>query len=218
MTFLELTQELARLAGMAGNGGPAQVTGQHGEYRRAVEFVRISYEEIVNRHPDWLFLWATDSYEVDPGLSVYPPPPELHIWDAQRLTLDGEPLPCIDWQDHQSDQDYEGRPTTAVLRPDNKLLLVPTPNEAHVLSFEFYKDAPPLTESMDVPLIPARYQRVILGRALMMYGNYENAEDAKMQGQEIYQMYLQRLENHQLPRRQQTYGRQESAPIRVEVE
>jgi len=52
----------------------------------------------------------------------------------------------------------------------------------------------------------------------MLYGNYENAEDAKVQGQEIYSLYLDRLERHQLPRRQQTHGRQESAPITVEAE
>lgn len=218
MTFLQLAQELARLAGMAGNGGPAQVTGQHGEYRRAVEFVRIAYEEIVNLHTDWLFLWEQDSYEVEADLAVYPPPLELHIWDAQRLFLDGELLPCIDWQDYTPSQRDPARPEMAVLRPDNSLLLIPTPADDHTLDFEFYRDAPPLTGNDDVPMIPARYQRVIVGRALMLYGNYENAEDAKVQGQEIFQQYLERLERHQLPRRQQTYGRQESAPITVEAE
>ncbi|MGM0783901.1 MAG: hypothetical protein ACQEUM_07300 [Pseudomonadota bacterium] len=218
MTFLQLTQELARLAGMAGNGGPPQVTGQHGEYRRAVEFVRLAYEEIVNLHEDWLFLWGQESYEVEAGLAVYPPPPELHIWDPQRLMLDSEPLRCLDWQDYTAESRPPSRPEMAVLRPDNSLLLVPTPAAAHTLDFEFYHDATPLTENGDEPMIPERYQRVILGRALMLYGNYENAEDAKVQGQEIYQMYLDRLERHQLPRRQQTYGRQESAPIQVEVE
>lgn len=218
MTFLQLTQELARLAGMAGNGGPPQVTGQHGEYRRAVAFVRLAYEEIVNLHEDWLFLWGQDSYEVEADLAIYPPLPELHIWDAQRLMLDGEPLRCIDWQDYTPDSRSPARPEMAVLRPDNSLLLVPAPAGEHTLDFEFYRDAPPLLGNDDEPMIPDRYQRVILGRALMLYGNYENAEDAKVQGQEIYQMYLDRLERHQLPRRQQTYGRQESAPIQVEVE
>lgn len=215
MTFLQLVQELVIKGGMAGAGGPSSIDGQHGEYRRAVDFTRTAYEDIVNLHADWKFLWRHDEYELDAEFSAYPPPPDLHIWDASRIFLDGEPLPVVEWEDYTPEALPPGRPQFAVIQPDNQLLMVPTPVEPHVLTFDYYRTAPPMEESEGVPLIPEQYQRVILGRALMLHGNYENAEDAKLQGSEIYQMYLARLEEHQLPRRQQTHGRQESQPITV---
>lgn len=215
MTFLQLVQELVIKGGMVGAGGPASIDGQQGEYRRAVTFVRTAYEEIMNLHTDWKFLWRKDEYELDDEYSAYPPPPDLHIWDAARLFLDGEPLPVVEWEDYMPENREPGRPQFAVIQPDNHLLLVPSPVEPHVLTFDYYRAAPPFEGNETEPLIPEPYQRVILGRALMLYGNYENAEDVKVQGSEIYQTYLAKLEQHQLPRRQQTHGRQESMPITV---
>ena len=51
----------------------------------------------------------------------------------------------------------------------------------------------------DVSVIPVRYHKVILGRALILYANYENAAEAKTQGNETYTEQLARLENNQLP-------------------
>lgn len=215
MTFLQLVKELARLAGMAGNDGPPTVAGQHGEFRRAISFVQIAYQDVLNLHADWDFMWAHDSYEVDASLALYPPPPDLLIWDARKVYLDGEPLDIIDWEDYRPEKRSPARPQCAVRRPDNQLLLVPAPSGDFTLDFDYYRKPKPLASDSDEPMIPEPFQRVILGRALMLYGNYENAEDAKQQGMELYRMYLDPLERHQLSRRQQTHGRQESMPITV---
>ena len=60
----------------------------------------------------------------------------------------------------------------------------------------------------DVSPIPPQFHPVILGRALILYGNYEQAPEIKGQGQEIYGEYLARLENSQLPN--QRYSRYQS--------
>lgn len=218
MTFLQLCQELVRLGGMAGAGGPSSVEGQQGELKRAINFVSIAHEDVLNLHADWAFLWGNDHYDIDPSFSAYPPPPELHIWDERRIYVDGQPLHVIDWEDYTPEQREPGRPEMAVIQPNNHLLIVPTPDREYRLDFDFFKKAEPLAGNDDVPAIPEQYQRVIIGRALMLYGNYEAAEDVKMQGSELYQMYLSKLEQHQLPRRQQTHGRQESMPITVVAE
>lgn len=215
MDFLKITQELARMAGMSG-GGPPNTEGQSGESQRAVDFVRIAYEEICNLHFDWDFLWATDTIDVTDDFDLYPKPDDLHIWDVKRVFLDGEPLPVIEWADYRPGLYAEsGRPECLVIRPDNDVLLCPHPKDDYTLSFDYFKRAEPLVKSNDVPLIPAPYRRVILGRALLLYGNYEAAEDAMKQGLELYQEYLQKLEMYQLTHRQQTHGRQESIDITV---
>lgn len=215
MTFLQITQELARLAGMSG-GGPANTEGQTGESRRAVDFVRIAYEEVINLHFDWDFLWATDTISVTDSFSLYSAPSDLHIWDAKRVYLDDEPIPVIEWSDyHPGLYADNGRPQVVVIRPDNNITLAPHPDGDYTLSFDYFTGADPLVASSDVPVIPEPYHRVILGRALILYGNYEAAEDAMKQGMELYQAYLTKLEMHQLSGRQQTHGRQEGVDITV---
>jgi hypothetical protein len=48
-----------------------------------------------------------------------------------------------------------------------------------------------------------------------LYGNFEAAPDAKMQGEEIYGIYMKDLKNNELPRRKQTFARSEAADITV---
>lgn len=215
MTFLTLVQELVRLGGMSGVGGPSVLTNQTGEHRRAIEFVRLAYEDICNLHADWDFLWATDSTSTVAAQSLYTAPSDLSIWDEQRIQLDGEPLPVIPWAEYTPDTLSDARPHTGVVRPDSQLQLVPAPDAVYTLTYDYFKAAPALSDDSDEPLIPERFQRAILGRALILYGNYEAAQDAILQGGEIYQVYLEMLERHQLSRRQQTHGRIEARDITV---
>jgi len=215
MTFIQLVQELVRMGGMAGPGGPPVVTGQTGEYKRAIEFVRIAYQDICNLHLDWDFLWGSGTLTLDANTNPYPGPSDLGAWDSLRLFVDGEPLPVVAYADYTPQSLDADRPTQAVIQPDGQLLMVPAPDQAYTLAYDYWKQPPDLTDDNDEPLIPAQFHRVIIGRALMLYGNYEAAEDAKLQGTELYRVYLEQLERHQLSRRQQTYGRTNAAPITV---
>lgn len=215
MTFLELVKEVARLGGVAGNEGPTTVVRQRGEFQRIVNLVQLAYEEVANLNADWDFLWAHGSYDVEPGLALYPAPDDLATWHVERVYLDGSPLPVIGWPDYHPESVSPGRPYQAVRRPDNQLLLVPEPDAAHHLTFDYSRRAAPLQGDEDVPLIPARFRRIIVGRALIMLGNYENAPDVKEQGAEMYAVYLDQLERHQLGRRQQAASRAEGVPITV---
>lgn len=215
MTFLQLCQELVRLGGMVGEGGPPIVTGQSGEYRRAIEFVRLAYEDVCNLHNDWDFLWGIEEIVTEADMATYAGPESLGVFDAERIYLDGEPLHFIDWQDYRPEPLDPHKPNTVTIRPDGQLQLIPTPDDAYTLSVEYFKAAPTLAANDDTPLIPERFQRVIIGRALIMYGNYEAAPEVIGQGNEMYGIYREMLERHQLSRRQQTHGRQEGSPIQV---
>lgn len=215
MTYLQLCQELVRLGGMAGEGGPPLVTGQSGEYRRAIEFVRIAYEDVCNLHNDWDFLWGLEEIATEADMATYAGPEDVGTFDAERIFINGEALSFIDWQDYKPESLEADRPYAFTIRPDGQLQLIPTPDAVYTLSVEYFKAAPSLAENTDVPLIPERFQRVILGRALILYGNYEAAQEVVAQGNELYRIYREMLERHQLSRRQQTHGRQESSPIQV---
>lgn len=213
MTFLEMVKELVRTGGIAGQSGPVSVAGQTGEYARAVEFVRQANDEICSLHADWLFLWAHADQSVSTAL--VDPPADLATWDVERFMLDGEPLPALDWSAYTPEDVDPHRPAHAILRPDNKLLLHPAPDQAYTLAFDYWRAADILSADTDEPPFPARYHRAVVGRALILLGNYEFAQDVTQQGQEMYQMHMEQLERHQLPGRQQTHARHGSVPITV---
>ena len=212
MTFLELCQEVVRTGGITGTG-PATTSSQNGEYLRIVRFVSEAYEEVCNQHFDWDFLW--DQVTGTQSDEVVTPPANLGIWDAERLFLEGEPIECIPHADYMPETLSDARPYAAVILPSGALQLIPAPDQPYDIVFDYFKAAPSLAADADEPLMPARFHRVIVGRAMVLLGNFEAAEEVKQQGVELYQKYLLALEAHQLSRRQQTYGRQEAKDITV---
>jgi hypothetical protein len=96
-----------------------------------------------------------------------------------------------------------GTPWRVTIMPNNTLRFEGTPDAADTFKGDYYRgpDEDELAANTDESSIPSRFHRVILGRALILYANYESAPEAKIQGQEIFEDYLARLENHQLPNR-----------------
>lgn len=214
MTFLEIVQKVVRYSGLA-DSGPATVSGQVGDYRKAIAYVQDAHAEIQSLFFDWFFLWSTSSFVTASGIDLYPPPQGLGIWDTQRIYINGAKIPIIDYADYVPEAWDNNKPRAGVIRPDNQLIIIPPPDGPYTISYDYYRSPAVLSDNTDTPLIPAAYRNVIVGRALMLYGNFESAEEVKIQGAEMYQVSLEALMKHQLSRRQQTHGRQEAASIQV---
>jgi len=213
VNFLEMVQELVLMGGITGQGGPSTVTGQTGEYGRAVAFIRQANDEVCGMHPDWGFLWAHDEQSVaDP---VIDPPSGLETWAVDRLQIDNQPLAVLGWSEFVPTNAVPTRPYWAIIRPDNRLQLHPAPDKDYTLSYDYWITPPRLTEDTDVSPIPQRFHAVVVGRALILLGNYEFAEDLMKQGQELYQLHLESLQQDQLPGRQQALSRQEGVGLQV---
>jgi hypothetical protein len=215
MNRLDLVQTLCRLAGITDSGGPPTTIGQTGDYRKAVAYTDMANEEIQIKHFDWNFLWATGVINTSNLVSVYQGESDLGIWDEKRIFYDGRALEVVAYQDYVPETREPGEPDFVVIRPDNRLLIVPTPDDAYEITYDYFRKPQPLTLNTTQPLIPADYRMAIVGRALMMYGNYEGAEEAKIQGQELYEQHMKALELHELPRKAQMQGRSENTQIVV---
>ena len=212
MTHLELVQELVRLAAISDSGGPTTTVGQTGDYLKAVKYVAAAHQEIQGMFFDWDFLWGNSTFDTSASLATYAGASDLGIWDADRIYYNASKLRRVVWQDYIP-EDISGQPAFFTIRPDNKILIGPTPDNIYTITYDYYKAPKVLTADADVPYIPSQFQRVIVGRALMLYGNFESAAEAKVQGQELYTTYLEQLKAHQLARRQQTHGRASSAHL-----
>lgn len=217
-TFLEGVQDVVRLAGISSSTLPTAVTGQTGRLLKAVKYYQQANEEIENLHFDWNFLWSTNTITTTASTATYAGEADLGLWDVNRVYYSGSALDVIRWQQYTPEDLSNGPPQYAVVQPDNKLLIVPTPDAAYTITYDYFKKPVALVNDADEPLIPEQYRLVIVGRALMLFANYESAEEIKIQGQELYEQYLSRLEAHELPRKAQMQGRHEAIDLTVVTE
>lgn len=210
MTFLELVQALHRESGAAGNA-PTTVTNQTGEADRMVNWIKQANLHVQNLWENWKFLRTTDSRALTASVNTLSAPSNLGMWDFDtfRIIPNGETtaetILAAEYEDVKTEDldTSSGTPWRATVMPDGSLRFEGTPDAADTFQADYYRVplTTELTNNADLSSIPARFHNVILGRALILYANYEGAEEIRTQGVELYTDYLARLENSQLPNR-----------------
>ena len=93
----------------------------------------------------------------------------------------------------------EGFIDRIILMPDQSLKFEPVPDGIYTINADYYVRPTVLAANDDVSLIPEEFHRIIIGRAMILYANFESAPEIKDQGEEIYVEQLALLENDQLP-------------------
>jgi hypothetical protein len=207
-TYLELVQDLHRETGASGPE-PTTVIGLRGEADRLVGWVKSADMFIQELWVTWRFLW--DQFDTGnvttASTNALLAPSNLNFWDFKTFKIiepgetDENPLTSVEYDSIKRDilDTSEDIPSRAIVMPDNNLKFEPVPDAAYTILADYYKKPTPLAANGDVSLIPEEYHQAIVGRAMILYANYENAPEIKDQGKEIYIEQLARLENHQLP-------------------
>ncbi len=208
--FLQLCQDTAREAGMP---DIASAANQKGEPLRMVNWVRKAYRYILNLNPQWQFLRADAAIDVIAGQTIYYPTAlDLANFGEWRLHSFRAYDPDVGVQDEQfvtamPDYDYfrdsygigpaqttTGRPQLIAQRPDQALVVWPTPDRAYTLSGEYFKAPPDLVNNTDVPVLPPKYHDAIVWRALMFYGQFEGDSGVFATGQMEFRRVLAAME------------------------
>jgi len=201
MTYLELCQRLRQEVGAAG-AGPASVTGQHGEYARMVSWIPQAWREIeVSRH-QWRFDWAEASVPVEADFRQYSPPADLDRWDAETLVCNGRPLVAMSWElfrkNHLEDSG-QAYPQILTQKPDLTLVLDTVPKQDGQITFEYWRTPQKLTEGGATPRLPERYHMIIVYRAMLYYGLYENAPEVVQAARSGESRIMGEMELSELP-------------------
>lgn len=205
-TYLQLVQQLHRDVGAAGTE-PAGVTGLTGEAKRLAEWVKQADNYVQCKWVNWKFLRNTYSQGTAASVATLSKPATLKYWDFKtfKIVLPGEtdknPLDVVEYDKikHTILDVTEGVPGRAIVMPDNSLMFEPIPDDVYTIEADYYDKPTLLAANADVSLIPEEYHQVIIGRAMILYANFENAPEIKDQGEEIYVEQLALLENDQLP-------------------
>lgn len=209
-TYLQLVQQLHEECGAAGVA-PATLTGQTGENLRLINWVKSADRYVQQLWHVWKFLRAefSDTTVISQrDNTTGGTPADLQHWDEEsfKILRPGatvpDPLEVYEYNNVRGeifDTSIEDIPWRVIIMPDNSLRFDPVPDAAYTITADYYKVPVDLAVDADVSAIPEMFHQVIIGRALMLYGNYENAPEIKEQGQEIYTEALGRLESLQLP-------------------
>lgn len=198
MTFLELSRKLRQYCGGSGTG-PASVVDQVGENALWVQWVNQAYLEIQNERYNWSWRWAEASQAVAIGQAVHDTLGSRI--DLATVYLDDSLLRCLDYREFRFDYKMlkAGVVTAFSVRPDHKLVFNAIPESAGTLTYEYYKDAELMSANDDVPLIPERFQDLVIYKAMMLYAGYENAPEVYQNGMSHYEHMLANMSAEQLP-------------------
>ncbi len=205
-TYLELLQQLHRDVGAAGTE-PANVTGLTGEVKRLASYVKQADNYVQLKWVNWKYLRAEYSEDTAASTATAAKPTGIRYWDFKTFKIiepgetDKNPFNAIEYDKIKADilDTSEDIPWRAIVMPDNSLQFEPIPDDAYTIEADYYVVPTLLAASLDVSDIPPEFHQVIIGRALILYANFENAPEFKDQGEEIYVEQLALLENDQLP-------------------
>ena len=208
MNYLELCQAVAREMGVS---EPASTSGQTGDARRIVEWVKNAWLEIQASSAEWNFLWKRVQFETLSGTSQYTPSlNDVNVWDKNYFTAfkttegEGTETPLVymphreykraDVGTHES-----ARPSHIVMMPNGDILLHPTPDDAYTVQLAYWKHPVTLSANTDTPAIPEFLHGIIVDKAIEYYGVYEEAPNVYQGASLRYQQKLNRLIRNSSP-------------------
>ncbi|MFH1302221.1 MAG: hypothetical protein ABIK07_14265, partial [Planctomycetota bacterium] len=205
MTFLELAQRL-RLESMVSGSGPSSVVGQVGELGELVAWINTAYQDIQLLHDDWRFMQSEFSFPTIANVNTYTPAAvsltalaEWLVGDLRCYLSLGDENPMLyeGWGEFRAVRDLgdvtTGRPTHFSVKPDNSLILWPTPDQIYTVRGEYIIVPDVLSGNTDEPIIPARFHMIIVWRALIYYGAALAADEKLAHGRNEYTRLMRAL-------------------------
>ncbi len=206
MNFLELVRALQFESG-AGNAPVGTVVGQVGEAKRLVDWIRQANYRIQTMYVDWKFLRSQllPTFLTGIGEQDYAPPDDLNWWNTKSFKIDGIIIPVDEFRPelYLDDLPTDGRPSRATILDNNFLRVDPTPDDAYRIEAEYFirpvdLDPDLVDANLQISLIPEQFHWLLVYEGLRYYANYENSQDSKTQAMEGIQLWMPRLEAHQL--------------------
>lgn len=222
MNFLQLAQAVKRESGLSG-GGPVSVVTATGDDARFFQWVNWAHRDICLMHETWLFrrgsalgqttVMAMPHDLAAPGFGLTdfgswkPQNPEYRpsawrVSDGQRLEQHLSYLPWDEFRARFVMGAHEAGPVKFwTTDPAGQLMVAPTPDSAHMVRADYIKDVVDMTADADQPMLPTRFQPLIVWRALTEYGGFDAAGEVMQRAERNYNTNLPALLQAQLPMR-----------------
>lgn len=204
-TFLELCQDLVKESPISGTF--STVVGVTNEQERVVNWVATACLEIEAAYLNWNFLSAhAFTFNTIAGIADYPVPADWNWWDSRAFNIpaDEQNLDFNPWHIQKLDPTalQAGDPHRFTELPNGTLRLYDTPTSIVTILAPYYKKPTKLADNNDTPLVPARYRKVIIYRALKLYAEYESNDEIDQKAKNGLAYWIPRLQAKELPANQ----------------
>lgn len=217
MNYLQLSQRLRQEAGLSGSG-PTTVVAQTGQSLKMVSWINTAWEEIQLMRPNWLFMNAEFTLATVAGQRDINPVDQaitdLKLWDRESFLIYDPTIGESDqnaliylsygnWREgyrsRMNDRPNQ-RPQKITILPTNYVRFEPRPDAIYTIEGEYKRSTQVFTLDADVPTnLPDDFHMIIVWKALMYYGFYENAPEVLDEAEFNFDNLLFRLEQEQLP-------------------
>lgn len=169
-----------------------------GFYPTIKEAVNSSIRHINQAHFFWPFNHNLEEIDLEPTVSRYALAYNAKYVDfgsfrvKRNMDLDvgeGKRLRQLTYSEYLStyvDQEYEtdatkgGTPQFIARTPDEKFIVIPMPDKAYEIEYEYYMEPVDMISATDVPTVPERFRHVIVDGA--MYYAYMFRDNLEMAG------------------------------------
>jgi hypothetical protein len=176
-----------------------------GFYSAAKDSVNTAIRDVNQSHYEWPFNHVLEEETLSAGTSRYSIPADASNvdYDSFRIkenttfgndTVKLEVLSYEDYlhrfvdQEYTSDTSVRGVPRYIVQAPSQEYIVVPSPDNAYEIVYEYYRISVDMQNSGDVPYIPERFKHVIVDGAMyhayMFRGNEQSATLSKAKFEE----------------------------------
>lgn len=188
MTYLELVRELARATGTLRTADPvnseiATLVDADDHLADLARWIRKSWVSI-QLQSDWSFMIKSGSVDISQP-SVVSLTTEIadfsrilpyrgrwiNVGDRERAHL----IHYDQWERYKQLYRSPGRPRFFTITPQDEMAVLPEPDVEYNLSFDYQKTAQELSADSDVPELPEQFHDVIVYRALVKYGGFDEA-------------------------------------------
>lgn len=224
-TYLQLCQRVAQESGtIPGLNQPATTNGLTGRLAQIAGWVQRAHEEVQRGQTAWKFLHAEFSGQTISGVREYDAsalgissrfsrwvlrdPVGQDLFTVFR-TADGNSaegfLRRVEWIDFRryydigSEAGRTGKPEIVTIDLRDRLRVWPVPDGEYTIRGMFYKSPQQLGADGDTPEMPAEFHDVILWRALMFLGTFDESFEQYPMWRQNYMRLFEQLQTHQMP-------------------
>ena len=221
MNLLQLAQRAHRETGRSGTG-PSAIATAIDEHRRLFDWIADEWRELQARPIEWRWMRKTATATSVVGLQRYTGTnftiTDLWKWRPESpdytvkvyLTADPGSVWRLDWLDRdQFNESYvdsqvaNGRPMDWSIADDDALLIGPAADSTlYTIKAEYKKQPTELLLDTDVPDFDTKHHMMLVWRALIEAGKFDNAGDMVARGSSHYTREEQSLLSEYAPKLQ----------------
>lgn len=217
-TFLQLVQRTCSECSASG-AAPVSTANQVREIARIVDWVQAAWVEIQGLRSDWLFMRQAVTFPVSTEAGISYTPAQIgvplladykrdsfRIYSVAQGLSNEQVLPHLPYDQFRnlylfgSNRLQQSRPVLFTVDPQKNFLLGPCPNEAYIVDGEVFAQPSEFVNDTDYPSMPSQFHLAIVYKAMMHYGQHENAPEVYQHGELEYNRLKARLIIDQTPK------------------